>query len=661
MDGEPMKRWKRETMLALTLLALIGWSGFADEPDKSTPNDKRTISLNIKKGEIGDALRLVAEQGGLNLVIGPEVKGEVSVYLTEATLETALKAIAQNNGFAYSMDDTVISVAKASDKTGPEVAPPVITRIFTLRSQDAERVKDALEFALSKWGKMKVLNQNSQSGYGVQRLSSLGGDLNNNGSADGGGSLSNNGGSSGFGGASGLSGGPSQQQQPMTQDSARNARTLIVTDLPEHVERIAGLIADLDRLPPQVLIEARIVEMSTDLQRRLGIDWNISALANGPVLNHGWPLRNSAGFASGSQIQRTFTGTPYQTAGLALGTVDFSQFTALVQANQSDTAIRLLANPRLLVFNNHSASILVGERYPILQANISNFGTATESLQTYIPVGVQLEVTPTIMMDGAISLLVHPATSALGDDVIGTTGLHVARIRTRELDTRVIMQDGQTIVLGGLISDRKTHQANKVPGLGDVPVLDWIFRQENPRSERVDLLIFLTARVENSTQITERDQKVYEMYKPHFKHVERLQDVPLHFEIPTEYEPPKPMFTDPPATHEGDDEMSEFGDEGASPAKNETSQPSRTGSMKRPPVIREEPSKTKPVAKAEPVIDSRAEVEEVPGMPDDEPAAQGLSYPEMETVGPPVSVNTNPYRVYGPLIYAYAASDIVEE
>ncbi|MBI5762302.1 MAG: hypothetical protein HZA51_02120 [Planctomycetes bacterium] len=664
MDGEPMMRWKRDIMLALTLLALIGWSGFADEPDKSGPNDKRTISLNIKKGEIGDALRLVAEQGGLNLVIGPEVKGEVSVYLTEATLETALKAIAQNNGFAYSMNDTVISVAKASDKTGPEVTPPVITRIFTLRSQDAERVKDALEFALSKWGKMKVLNQNSQGGYGVQRLSSLGGDLNGSGSSGGGasgGSFNNNGRSSGFGGASGLSGGPAQQQQPMTQDSARNARTLVVTDLPENLELISGLIADLDRLPPQVLIEARIVEMSTDLQRRLGIDWNISALANGPVLNHGWPLRNSAGFASGSQIQRTFTGAPYQTAGLALGTVDFSQFTALVQANQSDTAIRLLANPRLLVYNNHSASILVGERYPILQANISNFGTATESLQTYIPVGVQLEVTPTIMMDGAISLLVHPATSALGDDVVGTTGLHVARIRTRELDTRVIMQDGQTIVLGGLISDRKTHQANKVPGLGDVPVLDWVFRQESPRSERVDLLIFLTAHVENATQVTERDQKVYDMYKPHFKHVERLQDVPLHFEIPTEYEPPKPMFTDPPASHDGDEEMSESTDEDASPAKNEASQPAKTGSMKRPPVIREETSKTKPVANAESETDSRAEVEEVPGMPDDEPAAKGLNYPEMEPVGPPVSANTNPYRVYGPLIYALTGSDLLEE
>ncbi|HUN81398.1 MAG TPA: hypothetical protein VMV81_07790 [Phycisphaerae bacterium] len=538
----------------LVLVATLACGGvvLADDAVIKKVGGNRLITLNMKKGDVADALRLVAEQGGLNLVIGPEVRGELSVYLSEAPLEIALKAIATNNGFNYRVDDDVITVAKVSDKTtGPDLPPVLVTNIFTLRSQDAERVKDALEFALSKYGKMKVLNQNSQDGYGVQRLNSLGGDV-------------NGGGGGGYGGFAapgmamgqqpnimgGMASGLQHHNQPLSQEQPRNARVLVVTDIPENVDRISHLIADLDKLPPQVLIEARIVEMSTDLQRQLGIDWNVNVLANGPILNHAWPLNNRAGFASGSQVMRHFSGTPYQSAGLSLGTVDFSQFSALLRANQSDASVRLLANPRLLVYNNHSASILVGERYPILQANISNYGTATESLQTYIPVGVQLEVTPTIMMDGTISMLVHPATSALGDDVVGTTGLKVARINTRELDTRVIMADSQTIVLGGLISDRKTHQANKVPGLGDIPVLSIFFRQENPRSERVDLLVFLTAHVECATQISERDQKVFEMYKPHFKQIEHLQDVPLHFEIPTEYAPPRPMFSEPPIESE---------------------------------------------------------------------------------------------------------------
>jgi len=524
-----------------------------DAPDLSGVSSG--ITVHAAKGDITDVLRLVAQQGGLNLVIGPEVRGEVSVYLENVDVETALRSIAVKNGFEYSLDDNVITVSESptSRDKGPQT-PPLETRVFELRSQDAERVREALEFALSKFGRMKVLNENSQARYGVQMLTSLSGDFEENANS--------------YNASAAQNGrGAGQANGPFAHDAStaippKNARKLVVTDVKENVEQIAELIADLDTLPPQVLIEARIVEMTTDLQRRLGIDWNINALANGPILNFTWPLTNRAGFASGSQIMRNPNGTPQVAAGMALGAIDFSQLTALLQANQTDNAIRLLANPRLLVYNNHSASILVGERYPILQATITDFGTVTEAFSTYIPIGVQLEVTPTIMMDGTLSMLVHPATSALGDDVIGTTGLRVARIRTRELDTRVIMQDGQTIVLGGLISDRKTHTVSKVPGLGDVPGLDLLFRQESPRSERVDLLVFLTAHVASALEFDDRDRAIYDMYKPHFKHIERVQDVPLHFEIPSEQHTPRPMFSDPPISAvDGEDDATQRGEE----------------------------------------------------------------------------------------------------
>jgi type II secretory pathway component GspD/PulD (secretin) len=555
----------RVTLIAAVLILAGAFSAAAQDkgsalaqvnrPRKAEPGPDvvRTITLNINKAEIGDALRLVAEQGGLNLVIGPDVKGEVSVYLSNARLDTALKSIAVNNGFVYSVDEGVISVAKPMDTSATLAAPPMITRVFTLRSMDAERVRDALEYALTRWGKMKVLNENSQPGYGVTRLDSLGGDMSGSG---GGGSGSGSSGSSGRS-SSGNSSNSSNSNNINSgsgatgpggmggSNQARNAQKLVVTDVKENVDRIAELIADLDKLPPQVLIEARIIEMSTNLQRQLGIDWNVNVLANGPLMNHQLPLDWKAGFAGGSQIMYRRDGSAYNSTGLALGTIDLSQFSALLRVHATDNAVRLLANPRLLVYNNHSASILVGERYPILQANITDFGTVTEAFDTYIPVGVQLEVTPTIMLDGTISMLVHPATSALGDDVVGTTGLKVARILTREIDTRVIMKDGQTIVLGGLISDRNERHVDKIPGLGDIPVLDMLFRQESPHSDRVDLLIFLTAHLEDATQLSERDQRVYDMYKPQFKQIQRSQDVPLHFEIPTEYETPKPLFGDP--------------------------------------------------------------------------------------------------------------------
>lgn len=541
---------------AIGLLATCAAPALAqDDALRADPPGGRRITLNMAKGDIRDALRLVAEQGGLNLVIGPKVEGEVSVYLTDASLETALRAITVSNGFTYNVEDDVISVSKPeeSPKGAVVVLPPMVTRVFTLQSQDAQRVADALVDALSRdakdkiRGKIRVLNENSDPIYFTQQLSQLGGSLDDT-NGTGGGAFGNGGGGSNNAAQYRAAGGNTGRSIGGSQSSslrARNARILVVTDIEENVERIADLIADLDTLPPQVLIEARIVEMSTNLQRQLGIDWDVNVLANGPILNHELPLQFEAGFATGTQIRRGAGGRPFSSTGLALGSIDFTNFTALLRAHEGDNSMRMLANPRLLVFNNHNASILVGERYPLLEANITDFGTVTESFDTYIPIGVQLEVTPTIMMDGRISMMVHPSTSSLGDDVIGTTGLRVARINTRELDTRVVMHDGQTIVLGGLISDRKERMVNKLPGLGDLPILSIFFRQESPAAERVDLLIFLTVHVEGGTEISARDREIFDKYRPHFKQIQQLQDVQLHFEIPTEYAPAKPMFGDP--------------------------------------------------------------------------------------------------------------------
>jgi type II secretory pathway component GspD/PulD (secretin) len=526
----------------------------ADDAGAGMPRSAgvKLITIQTAKTEIVDALRLVAEQGGMNLVIGPEVTGPVSLYLENVPVETALRAIAVNNGFSYTVEDGLITVSKPAGATadGKPAGPPLATRIFTLQCQDAERIREVLEFALTPAGKIKVLNENSSPGYGMTRLTDLGGDLG-----------TNSGYSTGYSNNTSNRVSPSRPSSDVNLnlptaagpadsssggDLPRNARTLVATDTEENLARIAELIADLDRLPPQVLIEARIVEMTTDLQRQLGIDWDVNVLANGPVLNHTLPLEWRAGFAPGSQIRYAPDGTPRSANGMSLGTIDFSRFTALVRVHATDNSIRLLANPRLLVFNNHSASILVGERYPLLQANITDQGTLTEALDTYVPVGIQLEVTPTVMTDGRVSLMVHPMTSALGDEVVGTTGLRVRRILTREIDTRIVMHDGQTVVLGGLISDRKSRTVNKIPGLGDLPVMDVFFRQESPASQRVDLLVFLTARIEGATEISERDRIVYDMYRPQFKQIERLQDAQLHFEIPTEYQPPKAQFGDPP-------------------------------------------------------------------------------------------------------------------
>lgn len=496
------------------------------DADADTGASGKRITMQCDMTEIGTVLRDIADQGGLSLIVGPGVKGKVIVSLDNIPVVKALRAIAETNGFRYVQAGDIIAIAMPVADAGAAQRVPTITRVITLRSKDAADIKDVLEHLLTpKVGHMMVIAEDSGTEFVGQELGQLT-DYQEAGSTN------------------------TQQQQPLvpiqTADPTRNSKTLIVTDVEEVVELISRLVADLDRPEPQVLIEARLVEMSTNLQRQLGIDWNIEVFANGPLLNHRLPLNGSAGFATGTQIQRTLSGIAQNVPGLALGTIDFTRFNAVLRANQDDNSVRLLANPRMLIHNNHNASILVGERYPLFEANITDFGTLTEAFDQYIPIGIQLKIKPTIMPDGRVSMHVQAAISSLGDDVIGTTGLRVARINTREVNTRVIMRDEQTIVIGGLISDRKVHSVSKVPFLGDLPILSALFRQENPRSERVDLLVFLTARIDGALQLADRDREIFDKYRPHFKHVERLQDVPLHFEIPTEYEPPRPMFSEPP-------------------------------------------------------------------------------------------------------------------
>jgi len=488
----------------------------------------------LTKAEIGDALRLLAKQGRLNLVIGPEVQAVVSVALKDVPVRQALRALAEGNGFRVIETDGILTVTRPPTQRPEEPPPPLVTRVLQPRSVSAPMLRDALQPVLSKWGKFTVLSQDSLPGYGLGASGISMGGMGTGGV--GGGRIMGPQRASAtrsdlivnaIGAAPAASPAPNGNGPPVA-----NSQVLLVTDTAERVEIVSALVEELDVPPRQVLIEARLVEMSVDLQKRLGIDWNIEAFANGPILNHESPLFWRAGFANGAagpliNGSRSATG-----GGLSLGAVDFSRFTALLQATQDDSAVRLLANPRMLVFNNHSAGILVGEQYPLLTSTITDQGTATESLGGYIPVGVQLSVTPTIMSDGRVSLLVHPSTSALGDDVVGTTGLRIARIQTREIDTRVVIRDGETIVLGGLISDRKSNVVRKVPGAGDVPILEIFTRQERPRHERVDLLVFLTVYVEGATRMSEDDREALERYKPRFRHSDAMKDVPLHFEFP---------------------------------------------------------------------------------------------------------------------------------
>ncbi len=181
------------------------------------------------------------------------------------------------------------------------------------------------------------------------------------------------------------------------------------------------------------------------------------------------------------------------------------QYGILLHALQEDASANTLSAPRILTLNNQEASIIVGTKYPIINSDASSASgggaaTITTSLRGYEDIGIQLNVLPQLCDNGLISMIVRPSVRELigtksGKTVSGevTALTEYPVISTRETETQVVLQDGQTIVIGGLLKDRISKVTLKTPFLGDIPILGWLFRRETIQNEKIDLLIFLTA------------------------------------------------------------------------------------------------------------------------------------------------------------------------
>jgi type II secretory pathway component GspD/PulD (secretin) len=269
------------------------------------------------------------------------------------------------------------------------------------------------------------------------------------------------------------------------------------------------------------VIETRFVEIGLDDENRLGIDWNAVASATGAAVPHTFPFGDSSlgsygpsvtgGGGNGVFPPAPATVTSSTAQGLfTFGSLDFSAFSALLEMIERESRVEVVSNPRLVVNDRNTATILVGERYPILSAKVSEFGTITEELDHYEPVGVQLVVTPAILDDDQIQLSVRPSSSSLGPVVEGSSGIQVARINSRQIDTSVTVKDGQTVVLGGLITTREARTHSSVPFLGAVPLLGRLFQHTAVKTERVDLVVFLTVRIVREAGLTESQRKLFE-------------------------------------------------------------------------------------------------------------------------------------------------------
>lgn len=410
------------------------------------------VSLDFQGADLRAVLRTFAEVSGLNMVIDPAVQGTVDVALRDVPWDQALDIILRANKLGYAVDGTIVRIAP----------------LTVLAEEESQRRKLADEQALA--GELRVLTKS----LSYAKAEDMQGLLTK----------------------SALSARGTVQVDPRTN-------TLIITDLADRLQIAADLIATLDHAQPQVEIEARIVQTNKNAARALGVQWGFMGRADpalGNTTNLAFPNNGSlSGRTSGTQgVATNATGTvpsavnfPAQGAtsaiGLALGSINgaFNLDVALSALESSGNG-RLLSTPRVSTQNNVAAEIAQGVQIPI--QTVSN-NTVTV---TFRDAALILRVTPQITAANTVimQIVLDNSSPDFGHQVNG-----IPPINTQRANTTVLVNDGQTTVIGGIYASQESTTTDRTPGLSSVPVLKWLFKRDTSTDSSSELLIFITPRI----------------------------------------------------------------------------------------------------------------------------------------------------------------------
>jgi len=286
---------------------------------------------------------------------------------------------------------------------------------------------------------------------------------------------------------------------------------IIVTDTESRIKAIDTFIAEIDRITPQILVEVRIYDITARDNLDLGIDW--------------WAGRNSAW--SGDPARPTTNKEPFLISTFEASTNKAEDLSGLlrfgvlnkeldidaqIRAEQEDINAKLLANPRILVLDNEVATFDIVTEYPFVERTISG-NLITETVR-FKDIGTKLQVTPHVTRDGMLRLHILPEFGVKVDDVTigsGATLSKVPIIDTRKVDTIALVKHGETVVIGGLRKKEVSQQINKIPLLGDIPLLGLLFTFEGEDVSNSEIVVFITPRIIEQPVLSEDEQKAYEV------------------------------------------------------------------------------------------------------------------------------------------------------
>jgi type IV pilus secretin PilQ/predicted competence protein len=404
--------------------------------------------------DVGQVLRLLARQAKVNMVVSDQVTGTVTMRLEDVTALQAIAIIVKAKGLFLDQIDHVYYIKTAAEKT----AEPTESDSYQFSYSRAKEVAPLLASQL-------------------------------------------------------------QSKDPPQFDERTN--TIFFRETRSNLDNVRKLLVTIDKPTKQVMIEARLVEVTANPQQSYGIDWagTFGSFANGKTFTYGAPgTTNTNGtvttgdLALGNPNNPNFLGSFGKLAFGQFAILTVPQMSATLRLLNEDTDAEFLANPRIVTADNLQAKIEINRAQPVPQLNF-NEQTATAVFGGFQDkkFGNTLIVTPSINKDNFVTMKVKPEISnKVGDSTFVFAGATVASpiIDTRTLESNVLIRSGDTLAIGGLLQDEVAKARNKVPLLGDVPILGYVFQNHlNSRVKR-NLLVFVTPTIITSKYGTGLEDQV---------------------------------------------------------------------------------------------------------------------------------------------------------
>ena len=400
------------------------------------------ISLDFFKADIHNILRIIADVSNLNVITSGDVRAEVTIKLKNVPWDRALEVILKNSALDMIKEGNILRVATADaiskekkrqeelQKVEKEVEP-LYTKIFDVNYESAGKLKANLESVKSDRGKIEINDRTN---------------------------------------------------------------TLIVKDIKARISEMAKLIRALDKKEQQVLIEARIVEVTHSHAKELGVQWG--GYWNG-VSNRNFPntigvtgaAAGSPNTGTGGSVVNLPTNATTGALGITLGHVNgVALLDAKLMAMENTGNGRIISMPKITTMNNKEATIESGREIPY-QSSADGGGTKTEFKKATL----SLKVTPHVTPDKNVRMEI--AVNKDEADFANRVANGAPPILTKQAKTEVLVLDGSTTVIGGLFKDTDNSAAAKVPGFGEIPLVGWLFRNKALSKTGEELLIFITPKI----------------------------------------------------------------------------------------------------------------------------------------------------------------------